>query len=391
MKTFEVSKRKSKNGRRKFKAVLHEIYPDSCVDESAEAGTLYNLNGITWIQRYCEAALPTIKDMSIRVEFIDEERSEICGHGETGAVGDLPVFENAEVIGHFTKGYIETMPDDDGVEKTYCIGEGFVDEMCYNNLISKLEENVANGEAPSGSIEIYKTEDNEGIKYLYGYKSKGRIPTEFIYSGYALLGVKPADNTAKLLELNSKEETVMNEQEVKAIVEQTVAEMSTHITELNQCKAEYETKITELNEQLATVTAEKNELQANSEQIQKSLDEAREEVGEKYKEIEALYAEQEVLRKELGEAKAKERIGEMNAAISRFSDEEKAYAQAEINAFNENPVECEINSIVNKIYEGIGKKAKAEVVVETNSATDIVDIFGEVSITAPAAEDIDIF
>lgn len=393
MKTFEVSSRKSKNGRRKFKVILHEIYPDNTIDELHEVGTVYNRNGISWIREYCEAALSSIKDMSLRAEFLNEERNEICGHGETGIEDGLPVFENADVIGHFTKGYIDTISDEAGVEKIVCIGEGYMDEMCYKNFVSKLEENVANGEAPSGSVEIYRTENNEGIKYLYGYKPEGRIPTEFIYSGYALLSVPPADQTAKLLELNSKEETVMNEQEIKAIVEQTVAQMSAHVAEMNQCKAECETKIAEAAEQVATVTAEKNELLASADAIQKALDEAREELSEKYKEIDALYEELNQLREELGKAKARERVGEMNAAIADFSNDEKAYAQAEIDAFNANPVESEINSVVNKIWEGIGKKAKAEavVVVETNSAIEIEDIFSEVVVAAPAAEDTNIF
>lgn len=393
MKLFEVSKKKNKNGRRKFKIILHEIYPDFCIDTENEIGTVYNRNGITWISEYCQAALPSIKDMSLRAEFLNEERDEICGHGETGIEDGLPVFENADVIGHFTKGYIETIADDDGNEKTVCIGEGYIDEMCYKNFVSKLEENIANGDAPSGSVEIYRTENNEGIKYLYGYKTKGRIPTEFIYSGYALLSVTPADPTAKLLELNSKEENPMNEQEIKAIIEQTVAQMSAHVAEMNQCKADCEAKITEANEQIAAVVAEKNELMASSEEIQKALDAAREELSEKYKEIDALYEELNELREELGKAKARERIGEMNAAIAEFSDVEKAYAQAEIDAFNANPIECEINSIVSKIYEEIGKKAKSEnaVVVETNSAIEIEDIFGEVAPANPANEEINIF
>lgn len=398
MKTFELSNRKSKNGRRKFKAILHEIYPDSCVDAENECGTIYNLNGITWIKAYCEAALPSIKDMSLRVEFLNEERDEIHGHGDTGIDNGMPLFEDATVIGHFTKGYIDTVTDEDGNEKLVCCGEGYIDEMCYSKYVSKLDEEFANDEVPHGSIEIYRTEDNDGIKYLYGYKEKGRIPSEYIYSGFAFLGVRPADDTAKLLELNAKkEDTVMNEQEIKAIVEQTVSTLSAHVAELNQCKADCETKIAEANEQVAAVTAEKNELQASSEAIQKALDEAREELSEKYKEIDALYEELNELREELGKAKARERVGEMNSAIASFSDEEKAYAKDEIAAFEANPVESEINSVVNKIWEGIGKKAKADadavaaaVVAEQNSAVEIEDIFSEVVI-ASTPEDTNIF
>lgn len=396
MKTFEVSNRRSKNGRRKFKAILHEIYPSDSVDRVNECGTVYNDNGITWLEEYCEPALPSISDMSLRVEFLNEDRDEICGHGDTGISDGMPLFENASVIGHFTKGYIDKVIDEDGNEKTVCIGEGYVDEMCYKNLVDKLDEDIANDNAPFGSVEIYRAEDSECIEYLYGYKAKGRIPSKFVYSGFVFLGVQPADHTAKLLELNNKEETVMTEQEIKALVSQTVTEMSQCASEINECRENCEKQIAEANEQITQLTAEKNELQASSEAIQKALDEAREELNKKYDEISNLCAELDELREELGKAKARERIGEMNAAIAEFSDEEKAYAQAEIDAFNENPITSEINSIVSKIWEGIGKKAKeneANVVVETNAAVNpsVEDIFGEVSLDNSVSTDVEIF
>lgn len=395
MKTFEISSRKTKNGRRKFKAILYEIFPDSCIDEVNEVGTEFNENGITWIQEYCEKALPSIKGMSLRCEFLDEERTELCGHGETEIIDGLPIFENAVVIGTFSNGYIQEIETENGTKKV-CIGEGEIDALCYNNFVKKLEEYLANGDAPSGSIEILKTDGNEGIVYKYGYKDKGRIPMVFEHSGYALLGIKPADPTAKILELNSKEELhEMTDNEVKAIVTQAVNELSTHTSELNKCKEECETKIAEANEIVATVTAEKEEAIANSEKIQQALDEAKEELTETYKKLDDLYAELDTLRGELAKAQAAERVNELNAAIADFSDEEKGYAQAEIDAFNAEPINSEINSVVNKIWEGIGKKAKeveAQVIAEKNSAnSNIEDIFGEVGTAVPATEDVNIF
>ena len=84
----------------------------------------------------------------------------------------------------------------------------------------------------------------------------------------------------------------------------------------------------------------------------------------------------------------------MNSAIADFSDEEKAYAQAEIEAFTADPINCEINSVVNKIWEGIGKKAKedAKIVAEQNASNNEVDdIFAEVSEINSADEDDSIF
>ena len=86
----------------------------------------------------------------------------------------------------------------------------------------------------------------------------------------------------------------------------------------------------------------------------------------------------------------------MGDAISNFSDEEKDYAKAEIDAFKENPENIEINSIVSKIYEGIGKTAKADSekqIAEQNAANvKLEDIFSVVETTkSRLAEDTDIF
>ena len=221
---------------------------------------------------------------------------------------------------------------------------------------------------------------------------------EFIHSGYAILGIEPGDKTAKLVELNHKEETnTMTDAEIKALIEQTVSIYTNQVAEINQCKADCESKIAELNETVETITNEKNEIAANAEAIQKALDELRAEFEKNRKEYDALWAEREELEKALGEARAKERLGELNAALAEFSDDEKAYAQAEIDAFNANPVESEINSVVDKILIGIGKKARdeaaAKVTAEQNAAKEdvsIEDIFSAVEEPA-AAEDTNIF
>ena len=391
MKTFEIAKRTGKNGRRSFKAVLHEIYPDSCIDVVNEQGTLYNKNGITWIREYCENAIDSIKDMSIRAEFLDDDRTEICGHGETGIEDDMPIFENAEVIGHFTNGFIDTIEDENGVEHTVVIAKGYIDEMCYKNFVAKLESDIANGNAPYGSVEIYRTQGNDGLVYKYGYKDEGRIPQEFIYSGYALLGVMPADNQAKLIELNNKNKEgvcEMTESEIKALVEQTVNEMSKHDAEINACKQDCETRINEANAAKDTAISEKNEIEANSQKIQEALDALREEYAELDKKYNALWEERCALEKALGEAKAKERLGELSEAIAKFSDEQREYANAEIEAFKNDPVNSEINSVVNKILMGIGAKTvenaaqqEAERVAEQNSHIDTseIDIFGDIA------------
>lgn len=398
MKTFEIfneTSEKGQNGRRKFKAILYRIYPDSCVDEENEVGTMYNRNGITWLKEYCEKALPSIKGMSLKCEFLDDERTELCGHGMTDVIDGVAIFENAVVIGTFEEGYIDEVELANGEKITACIGVGEIDSSCYHNFCQKLDENIANGIYPNGSVEILRTAENEGIVYKYGYKDKGRIPTEFIHSGYALLGITPADDSARLVELNEMQKEdidKMTESEIKALVEQTVSAMVNCTSEINQCKEDCDKRVAELNEVIENLTNEKAEISANSEKIQAALDECKKELEETYKKLDGLYEELDELREALGKAKAKERIGELNAALADYSDEEKAYAQAEIDAFMEKPVESEINSVVDKILIGIGKKAKeTSVTNEQNSAkTDIEDIFSGVDASTPA-EDKDIF
>jgi predicted nucleic acid-binding Zn-ribbon protein len=396
MKTFELSKKDSKNGRRHFKVILHEIYPDSCVDEKNGVASEYNENGISWIREYCEKALPTLEGKSIRCEFLDEERTFLNGHGETETKDGLPIFENAVMIGTFEKGYITDIETDEGI-KTVCIGEGTIDGLCYHNFCEKLEEDIEDGNAPFGSVEILKTGDNPSIIYKYGYKDYGRIPMVFEYSGYALLGVRPADKTAKILELNQsnnvdKEDFTMGENEIKAIVSQVISEMNSSAEEINAMKEECEKRIAESQELV-------KELQAEIERQNENIAELESKVTALNEANTALTAEKETLTGEINELKSnledaqkKEKIGELNAAIEGFTDEQKSFAQAEIDAFNENPLTSEINSVVDKIHAEIGKKYIEEAKKASEHVEDDVeDIFSEINEKKVSEEDVDIF
>lgn len=388
MKSFELSNKVSGDGNRHFKMILHTIYPDDCINVGTEAGEEYNKNGITFIREYCEKALPTINGAWLRTEFVDEDRTEILGHGQTGIHEDgYPIFENASTIGQFTNGYIEDIETDDGTI-TVVIGEGEIDAQCYNNFVMKLDEDISNGNYPSGSVEIMRLPQNDGIVYLYGYKEKGRIPVEFKYSGYALLGVAPADDNAKLVELN-EEETPMNENEVKQLIQSAVAETLSAQENIDNVKAECEQAIAdakaECEEKVNKAIAEKNEIEASVSQLQEALDAVNEEMNEWHRKYDELWEQHKVIEKALAEAQAKERLDSLDKAIETFSEDEIAYAQEEIDKFKENPIESEINSVVNKIYEGIGinaKKASDEAKVnETNSEHEeakIEDIFGAI-------------
>ena len=396
MKTFELSKKDSKNGRRHFKVILHEIYPDSCVDEKNGVASEYNENGISWIREYCEKALPTLEGKSIRCEFLDEERTFLNGHGETETKDGLPIFENAVMIGIFEKGYITDIETDEGI-KTVCIGEGTIDGLCYHNFCEKLEEDIEDGNAPFGSVEILKTGDNPSIIYKYGYKDYGRIPMVFEYSGYALLGVRPADKTAKILELNQsnnvdKEDFTMGENEIKAIVSQVIGEMNSSAEEINAMKEECEKRIAESQELVKELQAEIERQNENIAELESKVTALNEANTALTSEKEALTGEINELKSNLEDAQKKEKIGELNAAIEGFTDEQKAFAQAEIDAFNENPLTSEINSVVDKIHAEIGKKYIEEAKKASEHVEDDVeDIFSEINEKKVSEEDVDIF
>lgn len=374
MKSFELSSLKLENGKRKFKAILFEVFPDSTVDEVMGVGTKFNINGISFIESYVKAKLDTIVGSFLRTEFIDDERREIAGHGITDIIDNNPIFEDATSIGVFTDAYLKTEIID-GEEHIYCIGEGEIDAQCYNNFTNRLMEDLENGIFPSGSIEICREDDEDSIIYLYGYKDKGRIPVKFRFSGYAIIGVPPSDPAAKLIELNQKKEDCieMNENEIKMVVEAVIAELNSRNNELEECKSNYEAQISELNEQLTNVTAELNSKSEECEQHKTALELCQANLTESEQKVTAL-------GDELKKAQEKEKIAELNNAIKDFTDEERDFAKAEIESFKNDPMACEINSIVDKIYANIGRNAK-EKVAEQNQRDNDIDIFGEVGMS----------
>lgn len=388
MKLFEINnKQEKKTGYKRFKLILAEIYDKSCIVN--ETGTKYNDNGITWIDEYVENVKDTLIGSSVTVEFTDDSKTDILGHGETGEYKDgVPLLSNATTIGHFDKAYMDEVTDDDGETKKVFVGEGTLDYMRYSDCIDLLSEKLSNNETIYGSVEIVRTENNPALVYLYGYKDIGRIPTEFEFSGYALLGcgVQPSDHTASLLELNNKNNK--NEEEIITMDEKTLGmitdSIKATISECNSKNEEFESKITELNSALEIKTNENNDLSDKIEKLQKAIQDME-------TEREGFYAERDALERELGTLKAEKRLAEMNTALANFTDEQKEYAKAEIEAFNADPIKSEINSITAKIYEGIGKATiaseaeKAKIIAEQNSKK--IDIFADVDDTSANGND----
>lgn len=384
MAIFELSSKKYKNGRRPFTAILYELQPpDSVVND---IGTKFNKNGITFLEEYASKQLDSIKDMSVTVSFIDEDRTMISDHGDTGVEDGLPIFDNATTVGHFTKGYIDSV-EINGETKRCVLGKGFIDEMRYKSFVETLESEINSGHSVDGSIEIYRSEGNENIVYKKGWIPEGRIPTEYIHSGWAMV-LNPADVNSTLLELNSKkqnkEEIVMNEKEMRDLIVATIVEtndknneLSAKINELNSTIADKDTQIADLNAKVeanATADAEK--------------DAKIEELNGKVAELEA----------KLDECKKAEQNSALDKALEAFTETEQKYAESEINAFRENPIVGDLDVVINAINAGIGKAVKAAEadakIAEQNAKKEDadLDIFSEVnSAEDESNEDVNIF
>lgn len=382
-KCFELSSKKYKNGRRKFTAVLYKLQPPESVIDGV--GTQYNKNGLTFLEEYSSAQLESIKDMSVTVSFLDEERTQILDHGftEMNTKDGLPTFDNATTVGHFTKGYIDDV-EINGEMVRCVLGDGFLDEMRYHAFIEKLDEDLANGDSIEGSIEIYRDEDHETIVYANGYRDKGRIPQYFIHSGWSMV-MNPADTNSQLLELNEnqnkEDKNEMDENKIIEVIQKA-------ITETNSVKADSEAKIAELNTQIEAKDAEIKELNEA-----KSVAEAT--ATEKDGKIAELQAENEKLKEEVADFKKKELNSAFDEKLSVYTDEQKACVESEINSYKENPMDGDADAIISKICVNIvAKQMEDAKVAEQNSAKedDKVDIFSEVnSAEEEEDEDVNIF
>lgn len=362
---FEISSERQIAGRRKIKIILHEIFASR---------DIWQVNGISWDENYTAQNLESVANMSICVEFLSEDRRLPYGHGMTEIKDNMPYMEDATVVGHCERAYIGDV-EIDGEMKRALIAEGYIDEMRYPKFVAWLGDKLADG-GVKGSVEIVGRPENENrIIYDGGWKEKGRVPQIYDYSGYAILGIRPADDTAIVVELNNKmqnckEDMFMDEKLMGQFVELVKSSVTQTITELNHKSDEYEGQISELNNALATKDAEIAELNAKVAAAEASA-------AEKDGAIEAQVAELNSLKEANAALEREKKIAELNSALAEFSPEEQALAKAEIDAFKADPMTVEINSITSKICVEMVRKNRENHTNEQNSAPDIFGVVNE--------------
>lgn len=366
---YEISNESAISGRRPIKLALHEIHPDH---------THWQENGVSWDEKYVCANMQSVVGMSITAEFLTEDRDTPYGHGMTGIRDEdnMPLFEDATVVGHFSRVYIDSV-EINGETKRVLIAEGTLDEMRYPKFVSWLREHMAES-VVKGSVEIVGKPEHEGhIIYFDGWKEEGRVPQIYDYSGYAILGIKPADEAAIVMELNHKKqaesegEEIMTEEmknAMEAAMASVAAEQNSKWDEYWAKVQEKDAEITQLKADIAQKEAEIAQIRADheAELAKAALAEAGlAEANEKIAEANAKISE---LEKEGA-------IRELNAALAPYTEEQRMTAKSEIEAFKADPASIEINSIVGKICTEIVRAG----LEQKNSASEInsgIDIFG---------------
>ena len=398
---LEISQATNPNGRRKVKLALHEIYPDR---------TQWNRNGITYLEQYTRDNADSVKGMPLCAEFLDDDKDIPYGHGLTGHIKSMPVFENSVQVGVCEDWSIEDIEIEGETHRCLC-ATGYINEGRYPKFVKWIEDQVANGETLRGSVEFVGTKDNDGeIIYDGGWKEEGRVPMIYDYSGYCILSVKPSDPSAILIELNqfknNLEDVEMNEEIRKALSdlqsEVISAFKDTRKVEVNNEINSLESQVAELNSKIAELNAQIEEKDKEIEELNRKCDEANaevtkkeEEVNSKVEELNSAIAEKDA---ELNEMKKANRVAELNQALSSFTDEEKTYAKDEIDAFNADPFSVEINQITTKIEAASYRKIREDQKTKNLEANSMKDEFdGIISTVDPivkgdnTVEDFDCF
>lgn len=388
---FEISSESKIAGRRPIKVILHEIFPDD---------TQWQENGISWNEEYVKLNLHSVVGMSLTVEFLTEDRSVPYGHGmtEIRLEDNLPLFEDATMVGHFDKAYIDDV-EIDGEVKRVLIAEGTLDEMRYPKFVAWLREHMAE-RTVKGSVEIVGKAEHDGhIVYSGGWKEQGRVPQFYDYSGYAILSVKPADEAAIVMELNNKKSDKEDSDMDEKMKNDLMAVISGAMSETNSKWDQYwaqvnakEAEITQLQADIKAKEAEIAQLRADFEKENAARILAEEGLTEANNAKEAAEASLSEANAKIAQLEGEAAKAELNAALAPYSEEQRAVAKEEIEAFNANPGSVEINAIVGKICTEMVRVSREKQVAETN-AKDVIDVFAMTDDTKPAEDDgeVDVF
>ena len=370
---YEVSSKCNIAGRRPIKVILHEIFTDD---------SQWQENGISCLEPYVEENLHSVIGMSIVAEFLTGDRDIPYGHGmtEVRTRDNLPLFEDATMVGHFDKAYVDSV-EIDGVTKRVLVAEGTLDEMRYPKFVAWLREHMEESTI-KGSVEIVGKAEHDGhIIYSGGWKDQGRVPQIYDYSGYAILSIKPADEAAIVMELNNKKQKKEEIEMDEKLKNELMAVVSGAVSESNSKWDEYWAKVEAKDAEIAQLQADIKGKEAEIAQLRADFEKANAAQAAAEAGLTEANAAKEAAEAGLAEANSKiaaleneSAIAELNAALAPYTEEQRAIAKEEIDAFNANPGSVEINTIVGKICTEMVRVSRENHISETN-ATNEIDVF----------------
>ena len=132
---------------------------------------------------------------------------------------------------------------------------------------------------------------------------------------------------------------------------------------------------------------------ATIEKLTASRDAVLAERDEAWKKIEVMHEEIEMLQEAIAKAEVERKLGEYNAAMQTYSDEEKKVVSEEMAKFEAEPVGCgiEVNQITEKIEAAAYRKMKEQHKVEVNAAMRVSfdDVFAPIETPSIASDNYD--
>jgi hypothetical protein len=363
---LELNQHKKVSGRTYVRWVIHEIHPS---DE------VFNKNGISWIENHVQSNIESAKNMPLCVEFTDSwDKDEPWGHGMSDIKDGSPLFEYSVVVGVTENAYIDTI-EVNGESKRVLVGEGYIYNQRYPKFVQWLKSKMFDDDFPETSVEISAKEGNDVIIYENGWKEEGRVPSVYDYSGDAILGIEPADDSAVFLELNNKFDK--EDKKMAKENEQVILELNNKIddknTEINGLKDQVKVKdgeVVELNSKLDTKSTELNSTVEELKEVNTKLE-------EKTKEFDTMTSEVNELREYKKEVENEKLKSEMNSKLTQYTDEEKESVKEKVEKFNAEPSKKLMDEIVSEINSSIAQKIvehrknKQKLETNSNKADDI--------------------
>ena len=233
-----------------------------------------------------------------------------------------------------------------------------------------------------GSVEIVGKAEHDGhIIYSGGWKDQGRVPQIYDYSGYAILSIKPADEAAIVMELNNKKQKKEEIEMDEKLKNELMAVVSGAVSESNSKWDEYWAKVEAKDAEIAQLQADIKGKEAEIAQLRADFEKANAAQAAAEAGLTEANAAKEAAEAGLAEANSKiaaleneSAIAELNAALAPYTEEQRAIAKEEIDAFNANPGSVEINTIVGKICTEMVRVSRENHISETN-ATNEIDVF----------------